>query len=97
MLLKDVEVEVFDPTVIYCDNLISIQLAKNLVFHSRTKHIEVHYHFMRKRVLSGERELQNVLTDQQVANAFIKPLGLDKLWKFSSIVFLVYNTWNCRT
>ena len=51
-LLKDLQVEVSDPTTIYCDELSNIQLAKNLVFHARTKHIEVHYHFVRERVLS---------------------------------------------
>jgi hypothetical protein len=39
--------------VIYCDNLSSIQLARNLVFHAWTKHIEVHYHFIREKVLAG--------------------------------------------
>ena len=43
--------------MIYCDNLSSIQLAKNPVFHARTKHIEVHYHFVHECVLSGEVEL----------------------------------------
>ena len=60
-LLKDLQVEVSDPTTIYYDNLNSIQLAKNPVF--QTKHIEVHYHFALKHVLSGEVELQYVLTD----------------------------------
>ena len=46
-LLKDLQEEVSNPTMIYCDNLSSIQLAKNPVFHERTKHIEVHYHFVR--------------------------------------------------
>ena len=55
-LLKDLQVEVSDPTTIYCDNLNNIQLAKNPVFHARTKHIEVHYHFVRERVLSSEVE-----------------------------------------
>ena len=41
-ILKDLQEEVSDPTTIYCDNLNSIQLAKNPVFHARTKHIEVH-------------------------------------------------------
>ena len=44
--LKDLWVEVSDPTMIYCHNLSNIQLAKNLVFHAWTKHIEVHYHFV---------------------------------------------------
>ena len=45
-LLRDLHVEVSAQTTIYCDNLSSIQLAKNLIFHTRTKHIEVHYHFV---------------------------------------------------
>ena len=56
-LLKDLQVEVSDSTTIYYDNLSSIQLAKNPVFHARTKHIEVHYHFVCERVLSSEVEL----------------------------------------
>ena len=42
-LLKDLQVKVSAPTAIYCDNLSSIHLAKNPVFHARTVHIEVHY------------------------------------------------------
>jgi hypothetical protein len=74
--------------MIYCDNLSSIQLAKNPVFHARTKHIEVHYHFVRERVLSGEVELQYVPTDLQTADIFTKPLGLDKLRQFSGALGL---------
>ena len=44
-LLMELQVEVVDPTLIYYNNLSSIQLVKNPVFHARTKHIEVHYHF----------------------------------------------------
>jgi ribonuclease HI len=82
-LLKDLHEEVFDPTVIYSDNLSSVQLAKNPVFHARTKHIEVHYNFVHERVLSGEVELQYVPTDRQMADIFTKPLGFDKLRQFS--------------
>jgi hypothetical protein len=79
---------VSDPTVIYSDNLSSIQFPKNLVFHARTKHIEVHYHIVRERVLSGEVELQYVPTDRQMADIFTKPLGLDKLRQFSGALGL---------
>ena len=48
--------EVSDPTTIYYDNLNNIQLVRNPVFHARTKHIEVHSHFVRERVLSSEVE-----------------------------------------
>jgi hypothetical protein len=88
-LLNDLHEEVSDPTVIYCNNLSSIQLAKNLVFHAlQTKHIEVHCHFVRERVLSGEVELQYVPTDRQIADIFTKPLGLDKLRQFSGALGL---------
>jgi hypothetical protein len=87
-LLKELHEEVLEPTVIYCDNLSSIQLAKNPVFHARTKHIEVHYHFVRERVLSGEVELKHVPTDRQVADIFTKALGLDKLRQFSGALGL---------
>ena len=87
-LLKDLQVEVSDLTTIYCDNLINIQLAKNPVFHVRTKHIEVHYHFVCKRVVFGEVVLEYFLTDRQNADIFTKPLGLDKLWQFSGVLGL---------
>ena len=87
-LLKDLQEEVSAPTTIYSDNLNSILLAKNPVFHARTKHIEVHYHFVRERVLSGEVELQYVPTDRQTADIFTKPLGLDKLLQFSGALGL---------
>ena len=72
--------------LIYYDNLSSIQLAKNPVFHARTKHIEVHYHYLRERVLSGEEKLRYVQTDRQVANIFTEPLGSDKLKHFTELL-----------
>jgi hypothetical protein len=87
-LLKELHEEVSDPTVIYSDNLSSIQLAKNPVFHAQTKHIEVHYHFVHERILSGEVELQHVPMDRQIADIFTKPLGLDKLRQFSGALGL---------
>jgi hypothetical protein len=89
-LPKDLHEEVSDPMEIYCDNLSSIQLAKNLVFHARTKHIEVHYHFVQERVLSGDIELTYVPTNRQIADIFTKPLGLDKLRQFSGALGLCH-------
>jgi hypothetical protein len=40
------------PVVIYCDNITSILLTNNPIFHARTKHIEIHYHFIREKVLA---------------------------------------------
>ncbi len=68
--------------VIYCDNINSILLANNLVYHARTKHIKVHYHFIREKVLAKEIDLIHVNTKDQVADIFTKALGTNKLKKY---------------
>ena len=50
-ILKDLGIPIKDPTSLYCDNMSNIYLARNPVFHTRTKHIEVHYRFIRERVV----------------------------------------------
>jgi hypothetical protein len=70
------------PVVIYCDNLSSILLVNNLVYHVKKKHIEVHYHFIRKKVLAKEIDLIHVSTEDQVVDIFTKALGTNKLKKF---------------
>lgn len=57
-----------------CDNVSAIKLAKNPVFHSRTKHLEIHHHFIRERVLAGEVSLQHVSTHDQTADILTKNL-----------------------
>ena len=72
-----------DPTPIYYDNMSNyIYLARNLVFLVRTKHIEVHYHFIREHVLAGDVDLQHISTNLQTTDIFTKALGADKLWQF---------------
>ena len=87
-LSQGLQVEVSDPTTIYYDNLINIQLAQNLVFHARTKHIEVHCYFVHEYVLSSEVELVYVLTDRQAVDIFTIPFGLEKFQQFSGALGL---------
>ncbi|MCO5609077.1 hypothetical protein L7F22_063299 [Adiantum nelumboides] len=86
LLLGDLGIQVQRPVVIHCDNLSSIQLARNPVFHAKTKHIEVHYHFIRERVLDGSIDLTFVRTDEQVADIFTKALGAQKLRRFRAML-----------
>ena len=72
--------------LIYCDNISSILLANNPVYHVRTKHIEVHYHFIREKVLVKEIDLIHVSTKDQVADIFTKALGTNKLKKFRQML-----------
>jgi len=72
--------------VIYCDNINSILLANNSVYHVRTKHIEVHYHFIREKFLAKEIDLIHVSTEDRVLNIFTKALSTDKLRKFRKML-----------
>ncbi|KAL0461225.1 UNVERIFIED_CONTAM: Retrovirus-related Pol polyprotein from transposon RE1 [Sesamum latifolium] len=60
---------------LYCHSYSAIQLVENPVFHATTKHVKVHYHFIREKVLQEEIKLKHVGTERQVAYLFTK--GLD--------------------
>jgi len=85
-LLSDLGQSVDALVIIYCDNISSILLANNPVYHARTKHIEVHYHFIREKVLAKEIDLIHVNTKDQIADIFTKALGRDKLKKFRKML-----------
>jgi hypothetical protein len=85
-LLSNLGQSVDAHVVIYCDNISSILLANNPVYHARTKHIEVHYHFIREKVIAKEIDLIHVSTKDQVADIFTKALGTDKLKKFRKML-----------
>lgn len=55
------------------------------MFHARTKHIEVHHHYIRE-ILRGEVELVPIATKDQVANIFMKVLMVPKFKKFSPML-----------
>ena len=85
-LLADMGQSIHAAVVIHCDNISSIMLANNPVYHARTKHIEVHYHFVREKVLVGEIDLVYVSTKEQVADIFTKALRTEKLRRFRSLL-----------
>ncbi|GKD81257.1 hypothetical protein Tco_1348096 [Tanacetum coccineum] len=59
---------------IFYDNTSAIAISNNLVLHSRIKHIDIRYHFIRDHVLKGDIELHFILTQYQLADIFTKPL-----------------------
>jgi hypothetical protein len=59
-----------------------MKIVKNPIIHVRTKHIEIHYHFIRKKVILGQMELAHVPTTDQLANILTKSLDKIKLYKF---------------
>jgi hypothetical protein len=52
-----------------------VKLSENLVFHDRSKHIEIKYYFLRDKVQRGEVVLQYISTDEKTADIFVKPLS----------------------
>lgn len=70
-LFKDLEVSLSAP-VLWCDNVSSLALASNPVFHARTKHLEVDYHYVREKVIRGELQVRYISTKDQVADIFTK-------------------------
>lgn len=59
---------------IFCDNTSAIAISNNPVQHSRTKHIDIRYHFIREHVMHGTVELHFIPTEQQLEDIFTKPL-----------------------
>lgn len=68
----------YDHVPIMCDNTSAINLSKNPVLHSRTKHIEIRHHFLRDHVQKGDITLEFISTNHQIADILTKPLALER-------------------
>ena len=69
------------PTVIYCDKKSTISLTKNPVFHGRSKHIDIKFHFIRDLVKDNEIVIEYCRSEEQVADIFTKSLKVDSFLK----------------
>jgi hypothetical protein len=77
-LMADVGCAQEDATTIMSDNQGSISLAKNPTHHSRTKHIDVQYHFIREKLEMGVIALKYCPTEHMVADVLTKALARDR-------------------
>ena len=78
-----------DTIVILCDNESGIRLFENLMFHDRSKHIDIRYHFIQIMVQRGAVRLDHIGTKEQVADILTKPLGKVKFLTFRESLGIV--------
>jgi hypothetical protein len=72
--LTVIQVEFDDPIPIYCDNTRTINISKNPMMHSKTKHIPIKYHFLWEHVAEKNIRVEYVGTREQVEDIFTKPI-----------------------
>ena len=73
-------------TIIHCDNMSSIKLAKNPIMHGRSKHIDVRFHFLRELCKEGVIELKHCNTQDQIADIMTKALKMDTFEKLRGLL-----------
>jgi hypothetical protein len=74
-VLEEIGEKQIHPTVNFCDNTSAIKLAKNPVHHSREKHFDLKYHFIRYLVQKKEVELRYIKTQEQLVDIFTKEIA----------------------
>ena len=78
-LLGEIKDEELKAAVLNVDNKSAISLSKNPVYHDRSKHIEIRYHFIRECVENGKILIEFVRSGDQLADVLTKALGRVKL------------------
>jgi hypothetical protein len=91
-LVKDLGIYFYDPPILWCDNVSALGIASNPVFHARTKHIEVDFHFIRERVIRKDLQVKFVSTVDQLADIFTKELPSPRFQDLQSKLLVPVDT-----
>ena len=81
-ILNDLCISLPSSPTLYCDNISALYMTINPVFHARSKHIELDYHFVRERLALGLLVTQHIPSTNQVANLFTKSIPKATLASF---------------
>ncbi|XP_058211450.1 uncharacterized mitochondrial protein AtMg00810-like [Rhododendron vialii] len=76
-ILQDLRVKQKGPAPLHCDNQVALHIAANLVYHERTKHIEIDCHIVREKLQAGEVSPIYIPSRDELADIFTKALGGD--------------------
>ena len=83
-ILDDLGEKQGEATLLYCDNMSAIAMAKNPVFHQKTRHINRRIHFIREAVQGGMIDIKFCSSEEQLADIFTKGLPKDRFVKLRS-------------
>jgi len=72
MLLQDLSISLSSPPTLWCSNIGVMSLATNSIFHAKTKHTEVEYHFIREKVHNIDIMVRHISTYDHMENVFTK-------------------------
>lgn len=80
-ILRDFIIEETSPALLFCDNTSDVHIAKNYVYHDKTKHLDIDSHFVRSKLQASIIHLMNVTSKNQLADLFAKALHLANFLK----------------
>lgn len=75
-----------NPTILQSDNMGAIHLTSKSIFHARTKHIEIHYHWIREAVKRGDLQVKYCPTESMVADLLTKQLSKQQFMKLRGML-----------
>ena len=91
-LLKELQMFQEEAMKIFVDNKSALALAKNPVFHDRSKHIDTRYHFIRESIARKEDHLDFMKSHDQAADILTKPLKYDTFNKLQALLGVIKKT-----
>ncbi len=88
-LLKELRLKRFNSVTICINNQRIISLTKNSEFHVCTKHIDIHYHYIREVESKALIQLNYISTNDMTADRLTKPLSALKFTQFVNLIDLI--------